>query len=108
MWVSKYGFLTGKDVLSEKDFLEKAAVIKRFEYSPLGKALKKQTSVAEKQYQKFYNAFESNKNEKDKTKSKRNCAKSSLVYNNYFTFYKTNITTLKNLPNVLFIQNEMI
>ena len=35
---SKYEFLTSKDVLSEKELLEKAAAIKRFEYSPLGKA----------------------------------------------------------------------
>ena len=46
--VSKYEFLTGKDVLPEKDLQEKATAIKRFEYSPLGKELKKQTSVAEK------------------------------------------------------------
>ena len=35
--VNKYAFLTGKDVLLEKDLLEKAATIKRFEYSLLGK-----------------------------------------------------------------------
>ena len=34
--VSKYEFLTGKDVLPKKDLLEKVAVIKRSEYSPLG------------------------------------------------------------------------
>ena len=34
--VSKYEFLTGKDVLHEKDLLEKAAALKRFEYSPIG------------------------------------------------------------------------
>ena len=59
--VSKYEFLTGKDVLPEKDLPEKAAAIKIFKYSPLGKELKKQTSVTEKQYQKFDNVFESNK-----------------------------------------------
>ena len=32
-----------------KDLLEKAATIKRFEYSPLSSELKKQTSIAEKQ-----------------------------------------------------------
>lgn len=37
---SKYEFLTGKDVLPEKDSLEKAAALKRFEYSPFGKKLK--------------------------------------------------------------------
>ena len=79
--VSKYEFLTGKDVLPEKDLLEKAASIKRFEYSPLGKELKKQTSVAEKQYQEF----ESNKKEK---KIKRRRTNSNIVYDNCFTFFK--------------------
>ena len=37
-------------MLSEKELL-KAAAIKRFEYSVLGKELKAQTSAAEKQYQ---------------------------------------------------------
>ena len=45
--VSTYEFLTGKDVLPKKDLLEKAATMKRFEYSPLGKELKKKNSVAE-------------------------------------------------------------
>ena len=80
--------MTSKDVLAGKDLLQKAPVIKRFEYSPLGKELKKQTSVAEKQYQQFYNAFESNKEEEDKTKNKRCRSKSNKVYDNYFTFYK--------------------
>ena len=55
--VSKYEFLTGKDVLPEKDLLAKAATLKRFEYSPLGKELKKQTSVGEKHYQSFTKIF---------------------------------------------------
>ena len=33
--VSKYEFLTGKDVLPEKDMQQKAATMNRFEYSPL-------------------------------------------------------------------------
>ena len=37
--VSKYEFLTGKDVLPKKGLLEKAPAIKRIEYSPLGKEL---------------------------------------------------------------------
>ena len=40
-------------VLPEKGMLEKAATIKRFEYSPSGSELKKQTSIPEKQYQKY-------------------------------------------------------
>ena len=42
--------MTGKDVLSGKDLLEKAATKKRSEYCSLGKGLKNQTCVAEKQY----------------------------------------------------------
>ena len=34
--VNKYDFLTGKDVLPEKELSEKATLMKRFEYSPLG------------------------------------------------------------------------
>ena len=48
---SKYEFLTGKDVVREKNLIEKAATIKRFEYSPLGSELKKQTSMAKKTVQ---------------------------------------------------------
>ena len=38
--VSNYEFLTGTSVFPKKDFLEKAATLKRFEYSQLGKAFK--------------------------------------------------------------------
>ena len=38
--VGIYEFLTSKDVLPEKELLEKAATIKRFEYSLLSKELK--------------------------------------------------------------------
>ena len=43
--VSKYEFLTGKDVLPEKDLLKKAATMKRFEYLLLSKELKVQTDI---------------------------------------------------------------
>ena len=42
----KYEFLMGKDVLLEKGLLGKANAIKKFEYSPLGSELKKQTDIA--------------------------------------------------------------
>ena len=74
--------------------LEKAAAIKRFGYSLLGKELKKQTSVAEKQYQKFYSAFESNKNKEDKTKNKRGCAGSNPVNSSYFIFTNIRMETI--------------
>ena len=38
----------------KKIFLEKAATIKRFEYLPSGQGLKKQISIAEKQYQELH------------------------------------------------------
>ena len=41
--VSEYEFLTGKDVLPEKDLLEKAATMKRFEHLSSGKELKAET-----------------------------------------------------------------
>ena len=44
---SKYELLTRKDVLAEKDLLEKAAATKRFEYSWLSSELRKQTSAAQ-------------------------------------------------------------
>ena len=56
--VSKFEFLTGKDVLPEKHFLEKAATMKRFEYSPLGRKLKGQTDITKKQYQRLDNTYE--------------------------------------------------
>ena len=43
--------MTDKDVLPEKEFVEKAAALPRFEYFLLGKELKAQTSVGEKRYQ---------------------------------------------------------
>ena len=46
--VSKYEFFTGKDVSPEKDLQEKAATMKRFEYSLLGKDLKAQSDITEK------------------------------------------------------------
>ena len=54
---SIYEFLTGKDVLPEKDLLEKAATMKRFKYSPLDKKLKAQIDIAKKQYQKLNDTF---------------------------------------------------
>ena len=55
--VNKHEFLTGNDVLLEKDLLQKAAALKRFECSTLG------TSAAEKQHHKLYNVFKSNNKE---------------------------------------------
>ena len=51
--------------------LEKVAALKRFEYSSLGKELKAQTSVAEKQYQGLNKLFKPDENEKSETIKKR-------------------------------------
>ena len=93
--------MTGKDVLPEEDLLEKAAALKRFEFSPLGKELKAQISAAEKQCQKLDKVFESNKKEEKVLKSR---FKPNLVK----TLLFTNTTILMNLLNVLSIQNKMI
>ena len=55
--VSKYEFLTGKDVLPEKDLLQQAATINRFEHSPLGNKLKAQTDIAKKHDQEIRRYF---------------------------------------------------
>lgn len=47
--VIKYKFLAGKDVLPEKDVLEKPVTIRRFEYSTLGSELKKQYKLLKHQ-----------------------------------------------------------
>ena len=56
--VGKYELLTGNDVL-----LEKAATIKRFEYSPLGRELKKQTDIVKDQYQRLEKVCDMDKTE---------------------------------------------
>ena len=59
--VSKHEILTGKDVLPENDVLEKAATMKIFKYSPLGKELKAQTDIANKQHQKLGHTYKFDK-----------------------------------------------
>ena len=60
--IGKYEFLKGGDVLPEKRLLEKAA-IKRFECSPLGSELKKQTDNLGRQYQGLDEVYEFDKKE---------------------------------------------
>ena len=69
----------------KKDLLEKAATIKRFEYSVLGKELKAQTDIAKKQYQGLSKFFKSDEKEK-LTIKKYN--ESDLIYNSKYRFYK--------------------
>ena len=74
-----------KRYFTRKRLLEKAAALKRFEYSPLSRELKLQTSAAEKQYQKLDQVFQSNKKEE---KNKISRAKSNIICSEDFTFYK--------------------
>ena len=81
--------MTGKDVLPEKDLLEKVAVLTRFECLPLGKELKKQTSVAEKQYQIFDKVFNHDEKEKPvkiKKEGSLTTNESSLFYDSKYSF----------------------
>ena len=83
----------------QKDLLEKAPALKRFEYSPLGKELKAQTDTAKKQYYKFddTNEFDEKINKKSPLK---NCSKSDLIYDtnhSFFKYYRDN-KTFDNLP----------
>ena len=85
----KFELLTGKDVLSKKYLLEKAAAIKKYEYSLLGSELKKQTSVAEKQYQGLNKLFKSDEKEELVTIKKQKPAitcESKLMYDSKYKF----------------------
>ena len=84
--VSKYEFLTRKYVLPEKDLLEKAASLKIFEYSRLGKELKAKTDIAKKQYQNLDNTFEFEKIIKIEKPTLENYNKSNLIHNANFFF----------------------
>ena len=73
----------------KKNLLEKAAALKRFEYSLLDKQLKTQTSVAEKQYQGVNKLFKPDEKEQPITikKEKQTMAdKSKIVCDNKYSF----------------------
>ena len=68
--------------------LQKAATMKAFEYSPLGKGLKGQTDIAKKQYQKLDDTYEFDKViKKEKTIFKK-INISNLIYNSKCSFYE--------------------
>ena len=61
--------MTGKDVLPDKELLEKAATMKIFEYSSIGKKLKPQTDITKEQGQGLDIVFISNKGNKNVSES---------------------------------------
>ena len=86
--VSIYEFLTSKDILPQKGLLGKAASMKRFEYSLLGKELKAQNDISKKQYQGLDKACISDKDNKNVNESlikkeKKKYNKSNLIYNKF-------------------------
>ena len=97
--ISKYEILTSKSVLPEKYFLEKAAALKRFEYSSLVSEFKKQTSVAEKHYQGLSKLFESDKNEEPVTIKKKTAitSESKLMHGKFSLRDYSNIRNYYNL-----------
>ena len=99
--------MSHKDVLLKKDLLEKAATMKTFGYSPLGKTLKAQTDIAKKQYQGLDKVFISNKDNKNVNdsliKKERNYSKSNLIYNGLCFYSNMMITNL-----IAFLVNQNI
>ena len=77
-------------MLLDEDLLEKAATIKRFEYSPLASQLKIHIDIAKMQYQRFDKVYEFdvriNRIDRQPTLEKYN--KLDLIYNANDSFYK--------------------
>ena len=91
LWSGNNGkceFLTGKDVLPERDLLDKEAIMKTFEYSPLGSELKKQTSIAEKQYQELDKVHRDDTKLVTKKKESSNLVCNSLSFNKFNVSYE--------------------
>ena len=80
--IGKYNFLASEGVLQEKELSEEAATTKRFEYSTLGSELKKQTDIANDQYNLFkdkkYNFVDNNR--EDGIKIENNETKDNVYY----------------------------
>ena len=91
--------MTGKDILPDKDLLEKAAATKRFECSSLRKKLNAQTDTARKQYQKLDVTYEFDKIIKKEKPTLENYSKLDLIYNSNYSFckYYRNSKKLDNL-----------
>ena len=77
-------------MLLEEDLLEKAATIKRFEYSPLASQLKIHIDIEKMQHQRFDKVYEVdvriNRIDRQPTLEKYN--KLDLIYNANDSFYK--------------------
>ena len=76
--------------------LEKAATIKRFEYSLLGKELKAQIVIPKKQYQKLHNTYEYDRIKKEKPTIKKS-NRSNLICSSEYGFYEYYNINFNNL-----------
>ena len=87
-----------KNALPEKNLLEEAATIKRFEYSLFCCDLKKQTNIAEKKISLNKGHRLDKEDEAKKKPTLKNYKESDLVYNNKFSVYKyENINEFKTI-----------
>ena len=68
--------------------LEKAAAMKRFEYSLLVQKLKTQTDIANKQHQKLDNTFEFDKRIKKEKPTFKKYNRSNVIYSSKYRFYE--------------------
>ena len=62
--------------------------MKRFEYSLLGKKLKTQTDIANKQHQKLDNTFEFDKRIKKEKPTLKKYNRSNVIYSSKYRFYE--------------------
>ena len=84
--------------------LEKAATMKRFEYSPLGKEIKTQTDIAKVQCQKLDDTYEFDKIIKKESPTLIKYSKSDLIYE---ANYNTNIIVIEK-KLITFLSNQSI
>ena len=100
--VSKYEFLTS-EVLPEKGLFEKAATIKRFEYSPLSSELKKWHCKKIISYQGLNKVHECDRtiNKDDKKRDLKKHNKLDLTYDSNHSFYRYH--DFRKIDNLSFI-----
>ena len=94
-----------KQSITMRNLLEKAATIKRFKYSALGKELIAQNGIAKKQYKKLDDTcgFDTMITKEELTF--KNYNKSNLIYNSKYSFYNYYGDSKKF---VIFLSNQSI
>ena len=74
--------------------------MKRFEYSLLGKKLKTQTDIANKQHQKLDNTFEFDKRIKKEKPTLKKYNRSNVIYSSKYRFYEYYNINLKSFSYI--------